>query len=287
MHVVPDAPARPDDGDAFRGALRLTRRRTGLPVVFAGRVNDGVLTLSQFIGTRTAGMHGLDVFSGTGLGGRALAMRRPATVADYRAADTITHDYDAVVAAEGIRAITAVPVVVSGTVRGVLYGASRGPAPLGDRAVDTMVDASRHLAGEIAVRDEVDRRLRILNAVEADRGFTGDRAATEELRAVHAELRVIAKAVQDDALRDRLLEASRRLARLGTEARPPAASPLSPREVDVLAQVALGCGNAEVARRLSLRPESVKAHLRNAMRKLDVHNRFEAVVAARRRGLLP
>ncbi|WP_031510374.1 helix-turn-helix transcriptional regulator [Streptomyces megasporus] len=288
MNVVPDASARPDDGDAFRSALRLTRRRIDLPVVFAGQVRDGVLRLSQFIGTRTAGMHGLDVFSGTGIGGRALATRRPAAVADYRSADSITHDYDAVVTAEGIRAITAVPVVVSGSVRGVLYGASRGSTPLGDRATDTMVDASRRLAGEIAVRDEVDRRLRLLNVAEADRGFAGDRVATEEIREVHAELRAIAGSVEDDALRDRILTASRRLAGLGAgQTRPAVPSPLSPREIDVLAQVALGCGNAEAAGRLSLRPESVKAHLRNAMRKLGVHNRFEAVVAARRRGLLP
>ena len=46
-----------------------------------------------------------------------------------------------------------------------------------------------------------------------------------------------------------------------------------PRELDVLAQVTLGCGNAEIARRLSLRPETVKAYLRSATGKLEVHNR--------------
>ncbi len=62
---------------------------------------------------------------------------------------------------------------------------------------------------------------------------------------------------------------------------------LSPRELDVVAQVSLGCSNAEAAVRLSLRPETVKAYLRSAMRKLDAHTRFEAVVHARRLGLLP
>ncbi|MBT2675680.1 response regulator transcription factor [Streptomyces sp. ISL-14] len=63
--------------------------------------------------------------------------------------------------------------------------------------------------------------------------------------------------------------------------------PLSPRELYVLAQVALGCSNTEVGRRLSLLPKTVKSYLRNAMRKLGASTRFEAVVAARRQGLLP
>ncbi|WP_040924482.1 response regulator transcription factor, partial [Saccharomonospora iraqiensis] len=62
---------------------------------------------------------------------------------------------------------------------------------------------------------------------------------------------------------------------------------LAPRERDVLAEVARGLTNAEIAERLALRPETVKAYLRSAMRKLDVHSRHHAVAAARRAGLLP
>ncbi len=66
-----------------------------------------------------------------------------------------------------------------------------------------------------------------------------------------------------------------------------AANPLSPRELDVLAMVAVGCGNAEAARRLGLLPETVKSYLRNAMRKLGTHGRVETIVTARRLGFLP
>jgi DNA-binding CsgD family transcriptional regulator len=62
---------------------------------------------------------------------------------------------------------------------------------------------------------------------------------------------------------------------------------LSPREVDVLACVALGATNADVAERLGLRPETVKGYLRSAMRKLGARTRLQAVIAARRSGLLP
>jgi DNA-binding CsgD family transcriptional regulator len=62
---------------------------------------------------------------------------------------------------------------------------------------------------------------------------------------------------------------------------------LSARELDVLAHVALGCTNAEAAKRLSLKPETVKSYLRSATAKLSAHTRHEAVAKARRARLLP
>ncbi|MFG3257297.1 response regulator transcription factor [Streptomyces sp. NPDC048172] len=299
MHA--DMSMRPDDGDAFRQALRLAQRRSDLPMAFGGPVRGEVLHLTQHLGLQTSGLRGLPVHAATGLGGQVLVERRPAAVADYGSADSITHDYDAPVLTEGIRSVVAVPVVVSGAVRGVLYGASRGVAPVGERATDTMVGASRQLARELAVRDEVDRRLRLRQAAEtgpghgprhgaghepgAGCGMSHD--AAEELRELHADLRALAQSVDDETLRGQLLDATRRLAGLGAPREPEPRTALAPRELDVLAQIALGCSNAEAAARLSLRPETVKAYLRSAMRKLDVRTRYEAVVTARRRGLLP
>jgi len=62
---------------------------------------------------------------------------------------------------------------------------------------------------------------------------------------------------------------------------------LSARELDVLAQVALGCTNAEAAKRLSLKPETVKSYLRSGTAKLGARTRHEAVAKARRARLLP
>ncbi|MFJ9085555.1 response regulator transcription factor [Streptomyces sp. NPDC102384] len=122
---------------------------------------------------------------------------------------------------------------------------------------------------------------------QTDTGHGMSRSATEELRALHADLRALAQAVRDDTLREQLLNATRRLAGLGPAQAPTPYASLSPRETDVLAHVALRCSNAETASRLSLRPETVKAYLRSAMRKLDACTRLEAVVAAHHRGLLP
>ncbi len=293
---------RPHDRDALRSAIRLVRRRLEVPFAFGGEVDDGAdrtMRLSELDGATTRGLRDLLVIPGAGLGGRVIAGRRPAGVRDYATAKTITHEYDLPVLAERIRSIIAAPVTVRGRVRAVLYASVRGGATLGERAADRLVDIARQLGAELALRDEVDRRVKLIAADYAEhQAGVLNADAREELRDLQGELRRIAQAVDDPGLRDQLRAASERLAGLGQPrvldaaagaqaVGPGAVGPqLSPRELDVLAQVALGCGNAEIARRLSLRPETVKAYLRSATGKLEVHNRNEAVVTARRLGLL-
>jgi len=63
--------------------------------------------------------------------------------------------------------------------------------------------------------------------------------------------------------------------------------PLSERELEVLALLAEGLTNREIASRLYLALNTVKAHASNIYGKLDVHNRTQAVAKARTLGLLP
>jgi LuxR family maltose regulon positive regulatory protein len=51
--------------------------------------------------------------------------------------------------------------------------------------------------------------------------------------------------------------------------------------------VAEGLTNPEIASRLFLTLNTVKSHTRNIYRKLDVHNRTQAVARARALGVLP
>ncbi|TNC23768.1 response regulator transcription factor [Amycolatopsis alkalitolerans] len=62
---------------------------------------------------------------------------------------------------------------------------------------------------------------------------------------------------------------------------------LTQRELDVLAEVAMGWSNGRVASRLGLTEQTVKSYLKGAMSKLDSHTRGEAVYQARIHGLLP
>jgi DNA-binding CsgD family transcriptional regulator len=264
----------------MRGELRTIAAQGVVPVLFGGEVQDGTLHLSEFVGTRTNNLKGLAIPPRSGMGGRVVAQGSPITVNDYGNSQSITHHFDRPVLSEGLHSIIAVPVMVSGKSRAVLYA-----APLGDRTADVMVSASRRLGMEFAIRDEVDRRLQLLQAAAAT---TADGMSSEEIRGVHAELRSVAQTVTDTDLQTKLRGLSQRLANLlrpTTDAESDVA--LTPREVDVLSQVALGCTNIEAGQRLSLRPETVKSYLRSAMGKLDASSRHEAVVTARRLGLLP
>lgn len=268
----------PNHGESteVRRALATMRHATGLPVAFGGLVHQGGVRLSELFGTGTNSLSGLVVVRGNGLGGKALDLGKPIAVTDYRQAGGISHQYDQPVTAEGLRSIVAVPVVVNRMVRAVLYGALRQALPLGDRVLTAARDAARDLEQGLAVRDA--QRSRIED-VTVPRGW-------EEVRAAHAELRQLAAEVTDEALRQRVHDVCARLA--SSWAPSDATVPtLSARELDVLSGIALGQTNAEVALRLGVRPETVKAYLRSAMRKLDVHSRLAAVVAARRFGLLP
>ncbi|MER6769555.1 helix-turn-helix transcriptional regulator [Streptomyces bacillaris] len=278
------------DAVEMRTALAGLRRTSGLPVVFGGLLADARhARIGELNGAQTNALRGLVISAGSGLGGKAIALARPCAVTDYPVSRHISHEYDTAVAAEGLRSVVAVPVVVRRSVRGVLYGALRTPVTLGDRTFDAAVAAARDVEQALAVRDEVRELLALTRDQVAAPGPGAAPGVWEDVREAHRELRALAPRVADPALRDELLAVCGRLAS-ASGARTPAAAPqvrLAPREVDVVACVAAGATNAAAARQLGLRPETVKGYLRSAMRKLGAHTRLEAVVAARRAGLLP
>jgi DNA-binding NarL/FixJ family response regulator len=61
---------------------------------------------------------------------------------------------------------------------------------------------------------------------------------------------------------------------------------LTPREIEVLEQVASGNSNKQVADRLNISEDTVKAHMRNVLGKLGANDRTHAVTIALRRGFL-
>ena len=71
---------------------------------------------------------------------------------------------------------------------------------------------------------------------------------------------------------------------VGASARP--LEPLSERELEVLALLASGRTNAEIARDLFVALGTVKSHVNNIYRKLGASNRAEAVSKAREMRLL-
>ena len=81
----------------------------------------------------------------------------------------------------------------------------------------------------------------------------------------------------------RVLKEFRELAVYGQEAQPIFA-PLSPREVEILDNIAQGMTNKQVAYALSISEQTVKNHMSSILRKLSVNDRTQAVVYAMKQG---
>lgn len=67
----------------------------------------------------------------------------------------------------------------------------------------------------------------------------------------------------------------------------PGLASLTTREIDIARLVALGISNNEIGRRLSISPATVKTHVRNTMKKLNVHDRAQLVALIHRTRLNP
>jgi DNA-binding CsgD family transcriptional regulator len=203
----------------------------------------------------------------------AIARARPCVVNDYASSRAITHHYDRqVVEYETVTSAFAVPIHAGGRVVGVLGGGCRDESVIGDVTLRRAEGVAYVLGRDIA------SSLRAAPPAQALR--TGrDEALTDIL--------TVARHLTDPDLRARLERAHRALTCSSASAvAPPRAVMLTRRELDSLRLAALGASNAEIAADLGLSTTTVKAYLRSAMRKLDVHNRTAATHAARISGLI-
>lgn len=283
---------RPSEQELLARAVADLAAATRFPVAFGGLESGGAVTIASLVGTRTHSLDGLKIRPDRGLGGAAMAEARPRIAGDYRTARNITDDYDVEVLQEGIATLLAVPVVVDGRTRGILYGGSHAVTNAGQVEAPPALRIADALGRELQVRDEVARRLAEMTPEVEDRLRSGAEIPVrhqEELRESYAELRSISAGVDDPDLRARLRALEQRLAGLTDQGAVDALSEvrLSPREIDVLACAALGYRNAEIGHALGLTPGTIKGYLSTAMAKLDASTRHAAVSAARMHGIIP
>jgi len=127
--------------------------------------------------------------------------------------------------------------------------------------------------------EEVDARIAILTVSDAksdifalvDAGADGYLLKDTEPDMLLNQIKQIAKGevVFSDAIKEQLLE------------RHPSQEPiysLTDREMDVLQLIATGLSNKQIAGELFISEETVKVHIRNLLRKLNVHSRVAATV---------
>lgn len=61
---------------------------------------------------------------------------------------------------------------------------------------------------------------------------------------------------------------------------------ITPREREILALIANGCANKEIASTLDVSEDTIKRHVSHILEKLDVHDRAQATAEAIRRGIV-
>ncbi|WP_217545269.1 helix-turn-helix transcriptional regulator [Streptomyces sp. GbtcB6] len=269
---------------SFTLLLHDVRRVAGLDLVVGTFMDTGAdhYVVDQLVGATSDGLRNLRVTVGAGLGGKAMLLTRPVLVRDYCSAQGISHDYDAAVRREGVGASFAVPIRVPRGPRGVLVGGLRHEHVFGDRVIGDVLTFVRALERDLAEDLALNRRLERLRAAAGGRaaggcGGAGGVAGRRRLAGVCSELVQIASSMADGPQR-RQIEAL--VLTLTDEAAAAVDDVLTAREREILAEVALGATNREVAARLGIGAETVKSSLASSMRKLGVPNRAALVAAA-------
>lgn len=262
-------------------ALKRVRVSTGASLAFGGPVNRaGNLLIERFDGPTLGALPGLTLDPSEGLGGKVAVMRRPIAVNDYFETQVITHRYDKVIRAERLKALVATPIIVGRQTVGVIYGAFRTSEVVGGRIEDTVVQEARALEQELAV-----------SAVTSANGVLSEEATVnarlrEQVRSVYAELRLLAGSVGDADVRAALVKAAARLVDEGERSESVGSASLTKREIDVLTVAGAGMTNVQIAGVLGLALFTVKSYMKSAMHKLGASTRLEAVVLARRDGMI-
>jgi signal transduction histidine kinase len=202
-----------DESAAMNAVTRRIRELGGFDMSLVGRVEyDGAMVHRSWLGTRSTALHRLLVPEGHGLGGKSLLQRRPVWVRDYLAASSITHEFDELVAREGIRAMLAVPMIYDGEVLGAVYVGVRDKASFGQQVVSLVEEA----AGAASVTLVSSRRARIQTrvAVEADRRRKAAElhdSVSPLLFRIGAELRSLRAVTGAEGVRERVEELERQV----------------------------------------------------------------------------
>ena len=152
--------------------------------------------------------------------------------------------------------------------------------PDGDGIEGALLVRERRPEAQVVMLTGTSEDSVLLSAIEAGcAGFvTKDNAVDEAVSAIRAA--ASGEAVISPQMLSRLLPKLRR------EREEDTASPLTPRETEILTLLAEGHANQVIAERLTISLNTVRNHVQNLLSKLGAHSKLEAVAVAVRMGLL-
>lgn len=197
---------------------------------------------------------------------------------------------------------TVISVVIINDYEVVVRGLAAMLAPFGHRVRVIELDAvdDPGVPSDVALFDTfAGRRHTLAQAADMVRNGAADRvvlytwdAAPEFVKAAHdaGASGIVLKSRSADVLVDSLerIVGGERVGFDGTSPRDASrVVELSDRESEVLALIARGLTNSQIAEELYLSIETVKTYVKRLYAKLDVHNRAQAAVAASRHHLTP
>jgi DNA-binding CsgD family transcriptional regulator len=288
-----------DTGRVVRFTTDLLTRTCGFHMSWVAESAEGGAVVGHMLGNRTTSFHGVLLRDGQGLGGIVHASGRARFVDDYFDCAEITHEYDRLVAAEELRRAVAAPMIAGERNYGVLLAGHRDDGEIGTRSVEAVESAAQRCAESLYLAERV--RTEVATAIDEDRRRTIDtlRDLVQTTQtSIAAKLRETSPLPGNAESRRRRLRAIedeaqdaaawlRRAAFGASVPRPAHDYDLHVRESQILRLIAHGLRTREIAAQIGISPETVKWYLKGLFAKLDVRTRAQAVVSARRLGMLP
>jgi signal transduction histidine kinase len=190
-----------DEQAVLLGGLEAAAAGMRLDVSWLARAEDETkLVIRHLSGDRTGALRGLVLPRGWGLCGKTFAAARPFVVNDYFSAADITHQFDGVIAAEGLERLISAPIVIDERVIAVLAGGPRGAGAFGDVAIGRMEVAASQISTALRAAGRARQLAEV--AVEQDRGKMATSlhdSVGAMLFAIQAGVRELSGALEDQS----------------------------------------------------------------------------------------
>ncbi|MGC0335070.1 GAF domain-containing protein [Streptomyces sp. SLBN-8D4] len=178
--------------DVLRSIVRHAHELIGTDFTYLSLLGpDNALSVRASEGTISADFLASGIPPGTGLGGQVIERRKPIWVSNYLIADELNHDhdFDGLVAREGLTALLGVPLLVRGQAVGALFAADRSERSFSSEEIALFSAFADHAAIALDNARLYDQSRTALEKLQSAYRVIEEHVATiERAQAVHEAL---------------------------------------------------------------------------------------------------